>query len=303
MKTLGKIFLTFCFAITLTQCSSSPSRDISQVKLDDPGKEEVLYKRLLAAGIQESFISYLKQSPKFKLNTKYAQKNVLIAYGKNDYASFLKQPVPSEGIEFIKKNRSILMKEEGRFGVPKEIIVALMSVETRLGKNTGKENVPSVFLSIAMSDQPEVCESIIQDMEAAVKEKLRKRCKEKAEWAVAEIVSLQDMYVKKGFPVADLVGSFAGAFGMTQFLPSSYMRWAEDGDNNNITDLYDVDDAIYSVGNYLKTNGWGNDESQKKAALYHYNHSEEYVSTIMQLAKLITFTPRPTARHTQPKTN
>ena len=72
---------------------------------------------------------------------------------------------------------------------------------------------------------------------------------------------------------------------MSQFLPSSYLSWAVDGDSNGAIDLNDIDDAMYSVANYLKCNGWGKTTSQQRAAVYHYNNSNAYVDAVLTLAQ------------------
>ncbi len=87
--------------------------------------------------------------------------------------------------------------------------------------------------------------------------------------------------------VLRLRGSYAGAFGMPQFLPSSYLKWACSPDNVTRPDLDYEPDAIVSVANYLKGHGWkkGQTEEKSKKILWAYNHNTVYVETIMGVAE------------------
>ena len=83
-----------------------------------------------------------------------------------------------------------------------------------------------------------------------------------------------------------LKGSYAGAFGMAQFLPSSYLKWAVSRDGNSMPDLFAAQDAIYSVANYLKAHGYKyGDEEAIKHSIWSYNHSDVYVDTVLGAAR------------------
>jgi membrane-bound lytic murein transglycosylase B len=84
-------------------------------------------------------------------------------------------------------------------------------------------------------------------------------------------------------------GSYAGAMGICQFMPSNILTLAVDGDGNGSVDLFTHADAIASVANYLKKHGWkpGLNREQKFKAVYHYNHSKYYVNTVLDIAQLL----------------
>ena len=84
-------------------------------------------------------------------------------------------------------------------------------------------------------------------------------------------------------------GSYAGAMGIAQFIPSSILQLAKDGNKDGRVDLYNHTDAIASIANYLKHYGWHPGIDGKKAykVLYHYNHSSYYVDTLLMVAKLL----------------
>jgi len=75
-----------------------------------------------------------------------------------------------------------------------------------------------------------------------------------------------------------------GAFGFPQFLPSSYLVYAIDGDEDGTIDLFNSADAIYSTALYLHEVGWGKSRKSQFQALYAYNHEKEYVRTVLAYA-------------------
>ena len=81
-------------------------------------------------------------------------------------------------------------------------------------------------------------------------------------------------------------GSWAGAFGICQFIPSSYVRFAVDGNGDGVIDLFDFRDAVASIANYLKAHGWENGRLEaKRQAIYAYNHCDSYVDAVLAYAK------------------
>ncbi|HPU23830.1 MAG TPA: lytic transglycosylase domain-containing protein, partial [Candidatus Kapabacteria bacterium] len=86
-------------------------------------------------------------------------------------------------------------------------------------------------------------------------------------------------------PIGDIYGSWAGAFGIPQFLPSSYVKYAIDGNNDGVVDLFNLSDAVFSVANYLKSHGWGEMLSEQRKAIFAYNNSTAYVDAVMKLAE------------------
>ena len=83
-------------------------------------------------------------------------------------------------------------------------------------------------------------------------------------------------------------GSWAGAFGLPQFIPTTFINFAVDGNNDGKIDIFSVSDAVFSIGNYLRANGWRDDKSYKEKlkVIYTYNHSRLYCETVLKLAKI-----------------
>ena len=198
-------------------------------------------------------------------------------------------------LAFIDTYRDILDSAHRRYGVEPEMIAALMRTETQHGKVTGDYHVFSVFASTALLTQPDVLQQNLENAAELLKsdsseldeqtEYIRARSRKKADWALNELASLMKIEREGKLDAMSIYGSWAGAFGWSQFLPSSYLRRAVDGNGDGNVDLFTPADAIHSVANYLKAAGYvrGNTRRVKKA-LFNYNNSTPYVTSIMGLA-------------------
>ena len=83
-------------------------------------------------------------------------------------------------------------------------------------------------------------------------------------------------------------GSWAGAFGIPQFVPSSYVKYGADGNGDGAVDLYNLADALASMANYLRSFGWSDqDPVKKKEAVYAYNHCDNYVQAVFAYARAL----------------
>jgi membrane-bound lytic murein transglycosylase B len=145
---------------------------------------------------------------------------------------FLTKKRISQGKQFLKDNAVLLEKAEKEFGVPKEIISAIIGVETFYGKRQGNYRVLDSLSTLAF-DYP----------------------KRSLFWR-----ELKEFFVlsqEQGVNPGDLKGSYAGAMGYGQFIPSSYRAYAIDYDGDDKKDLWaNKADAIGSVANYFKRHGW-----------------------------------------------
>ncbi len=172
----------------------------------------------------------------------------------------------------IKRGRGVLArysdslkKVEQIYGVQKEIIVAILRVETNFGSATGKYPVLNSLTTLAVIEN------------------------RRSEWArkeIAELLSICNARQRDPFTIR---GSWAGAFGISQFIPSSYVNYAVDGDGDGAVDLLTMPDALASVANYLKSHGWAKGDPEGKwQAIYAYNHCDNYVRAIFTYAKALT---------------
>lgn len=137
------------------------------------------------------------------------------------------------GIDFWKKNADALARAEKKYGVPQEIIVAIIGVETRYGKHAGTYPVFDSLATLAFGYPP------------------------RASFFKTELEHFLLMAREENFEAANLLGSYAGAMGMPQFISSSFRRYAVDFDGDGKRDLWsNSTDAIGSVANYFRKHHW-----------------------------------------------
>jgi membrane-bound lytic murein transglycosylase B len=209
----------------------------------------------------DSLFSFSKLYPQIYKKYSSSKKKKKASY--NPYLNFLRTESIREGRQFLRSHWVFLSSVESRYGIPKEVIVALLRIESHLGKNKGKYQVFGVF------------NSMIYYGEARDSLKIKR--------AEKELISFLILCSLLGKNPLEVKGSWAGALGIPQFMPSSYLNFSVDGDGDGEIDLFDnKEDAISSIANYLKIHGWEEDSAK---AIYHYNHSSKYVKAILQYAK------------------
>jgi membrane-bound lytic murein transglycosylase B len=195
-----------------------------------------------------------------------------------------------EGFEFLKRYRPILETVESLYGVPVETLVAILYVESRFGSSTGRYRVFNVYSSLAVAEEPAHVATALNQLRArypgTTKAEIQRRANKKSTWAYEELKALLRIAYERGLDVHELKGSWAGAFGMPQFIPSSFLAYAVDGDRDGLVDLNSLTDAAASVGSYLKRHGWrqGLSRKQKAKVLRTYNNSSLYANTILAYA-------------------
>jgi membrane-bound lytic murein transglycosylase B len=144
------------------------------------------------------------------------------------------------GVRFWQDNREALARAQAAYGVPQEIIVGLIGVETIYGRQMGTFRVIDALATLAF-DFPQS----------------HPRAAERAEFFRSELEHFLILQSRMGGNPLEPLGSYAGAMGIPQFMPSSWMRHAVDFDADGKIDLSGSPaDAIGSVANYLKTFGW-----------------------------------------------
>lgn len=149
---------------------------------------------------------------------------------------FIKPERIEKGARFWADNKKTLEQVSREYGVPPEYIVAIIGVETYYGANVGRTTVIDGIATIAF-DYPR-----------------------RSEYFTGELEQFLLMAREEGFDPRQPVGSYAGAMGLGQFMPSSFRRWAVDQDGDGVRNLWEVDDAIGSVANYFRVHGWRSGE-------------------------------------------
>ena len=153
---------------------------------------------------------------------------------------FLTPTLIATGTEFWSKHADDLRRAEDRFGVPPEVILGILGVETNYGRNTGSFRAVDALTTAAFDGARR---------QAFFRDELR------------EVLLLAR---EKGEDALLIKGSYAGAVGLPQFMPSSYRKYAVDFDGDGHIDLRGSPaDAIGSVANYIKSYGWVAGEAPK----------------------------------------
>lgn len=186
---------------------------------------------------------------------------------------------------------------ENRLGVPASVVGAILHVETRCGSYTGNFVVLHRLARLAMANEPDnVLFNIRKHSNGApasevpeIERKARERARYLEETFYPEVLATFEIGRRLGIDPLGIRGSKAGAFGYPQFLPSSYLRFAIDGNGDGRVSLYEPADAIASAANYLAAHGWspGISTREQRRALWAYNRSDAYIDTVLHLADQI----------------
>ena len=204
------------------------------------------------------------------------------------HESVLRADVVAKAREFLSANRSLLEGVERDYGVPPEIVTAILTVETRLGENTGCNRAFTVLAGMALSRDLTVIEPYLWQSSFTEEERafLAEKAAERGDWAYDEFKALLRHAWHEGRDPLSFPSSIYGAVGMCQFMPSNVLVYGVDGDRDGDVDLFSVEDAVFSVGRYFQGHGWrkGLDLEAQREVVHAYNHSTIYVNTIMELA-------------------
>jgi lytic murein transglycosylase len=150
-----------------------------------------------------------------------------------DYMAFLTDETKVEqGRALLQKHAALLNSIERRYGVDKHAIVAVWGVESDYGQLKARFDLPTALATAACSGR-------------------------RASFFRGELIALLKIFQRGDIRREDMGGSWAGAFGHTQFIPTTYLRLAVDGDGNGNRDLVNsIPDALASTANFLKRAGW-----------------------------------------------
>jgi membrane-bound lytic murein transglycosylase B len=176
------------------------------------------------------------------------------------YKSILTPVSVRDGKSYVEHYTSVLSGAQRKYGIPREVIAGILRIESNFGRNVGRRRVINSLYSLYIL-VPKRKDFALRELGAFIS-----ICRENS-W---------DPYEVRGSPM--------GAFGFSQFLPSSYLVYAIDGDRDGTIDLFNSADAIYSTASYLHEFGWGKSRKSQIQALYAYNHEKEYVKTVLAYA-------------------
>ncbi len=161
----------------------------------------------------------------------------------------------ADGVQFAQDNWETLQRAQQDFGVPVEIVVAIIGIETNYGRNMGGYRVLDALATLGF-DYPRRLDFFRGQLE----EFLLLSCEERVKPFDADDACRRESSGKtlgSKVTIGDLVGSYAGAMGYGQFIPSSYRNFAIDYNDDGTRDIWNnTVDAIGSVAAYFKAHGW-----------------------------------------------
>tara|TARA_B100001248_G_scaffold226362_1_gene184320 strand:- start:4472 stop:5491 length:1020 start_codon:yes stop_codon:yes gene_type:complete len=222
------LILKIALTITFNSYSSETTFDIWKTNFK---------KEAIKAGISELVVNDIMSGAKFLPKVIEYDRYQPEFY--EDTFTYIKKRTSKKklkaGLKLYKKEKKIIDKVENEFEVEKELLLALMGIETNFGKYLGKMDIISSLATLSFD-------------------------KRRSDFFTKELLILLNLVDKKIIDKNILYGSWAGAFGNFQFMPRTIKNYAIDFNNNKIIELKDTEDSFASAANYLKKIGWKKNE-------------------------------------------
>jgi membrane-bound lytic murein transglycosylase B len=203
-----------------------------------PGAEEFAAKAAAEYDLDPQEVIELLQNARFKQSIVDAMSRPAEGKPWYDYRPiFITDKRINGGVEFWREHEALVAQAAEKFQVDPQIIVAIIGVETFYGRITGSYRVLDALATLSFY-YPDTGN-------------------DRSEFFSKELMQFIVLGNEEGLPLDDVTGSYAGAMGLGQFMPSSYREYAVDLDGDGRRDLWSsMDDVIGSVANYLHRHGW-----------------------------------------------
>jgi membrane-bound lytic murein transglycosylase B len=206
---------------------------------EHPGTDEFVKRAVSEYGLPEKEVRALLEQAEYKQSIIDAISRPAEGKPWHQYRPiFLTDRRISEGIDFWKENRELIASASKKFGVDEEIIVAIIGVETFYGRITGGYRTIDALVTLGFYYPTNLSS-------------------DRSPFFSSELLHYMQLASEEGLPADEITGSYAGAMGMGQFMPSSYREYAVDFDGDGSRDLWrSTADVVGSVANYLHRHGW-----------------------------------------------
>ena len=239
MKLINYIFIFIILSFTPSLADNQTGflvwkENFKKVALDNNISEKTFDKVMANVKFLPNVIKYDRYQPEFYEDTKtYISK-------RTSSKKF------SKGLNFYKENSNLINTIENQYNINKELLLALMGIETNFGTYVGKMDILSSLSTLSFDER-------------------------RSEFFSNELIILLRLIENNQIDYKTLYGSWAGAFGYFQFMPSTIKNYAIDYDKNGYIDLKNNNDAYASAANYLNKIGWKDDQP----CFYKINLSNE----------------------------
>jgi membrane-bound lytic murein transglycosylase B len=258
--------------------------------------EQDFFKELQTRLINDGFNTQLIKSIYADKKVYFESKGVSLYFLHNeaslDYNKMTKKTWIRKGKDYMREQAAALKKAQTQFGVDPHVITAIILVETKFGRYVGTRSIINTLSTMASLTEAQPREHL-WDMLPKARRYERNRYDQKADkkslWAYRELKAFLTYTRRHQIDPISVKGSYAGALGIAQFMPSNILAYGQDGNGDGRIDLFQDADAIASIASYLKHYGWKPGIDSKKAykVVYHYNHSKYYVNTVLKIAELL----------------
>lgn len=250
---------------------------------------EALKKRLVADGFAAEVIERIYARPEVFVESDGVARFFLHSEAKLNYDQFTTPESITRAKAYLAAHAELLARTEEIFRVEREVITAILLVESRLGTVTGGRLALNILSTLGALTDPVFQEDfyrILPSERRISRERYLERVQKRAEWGYRELKALLRYAAREGIDPAAIPASYAGAVGFAQFMPTNILAYGEDGDGDGRIDLFDHADAVASIANYLRRHGWrpGGDRERREKAIYAYNPSVYYVNAILAVA-------------------
>ena len=228
MKLINYILIIIILSFTTSLADNQASfltwkKNFKKIALQNDISEKTFDKVMANVKFLPNVIKYDRYQPEFYEDTKtYISKRT-------------SSKKVSKGIDFYEQNKNLINRVENLYNIEKELLLALMGIETNFGTYVGKMDILSSLATLSFD-------------------------KRRSEFFSNELLILLKLIENNQIDYKTLYGSWAGAFGFFQFMPSTMKNYAIDYDKNSYIDLKSNDDAYASAANYLNKIGWKDNE-------------------------------------------
>ena len=245
---ITKLFLLIFFLIFSNSLNASEKTfdewiiSFKKNALDEGISNETVNLVMSTAKFLPNVIKYDRYQPEFYEDTKtYISKRASNKKLKN-------------GLQLYYSNKKLINKVEKTFNVEKDLLLALMGIETNFGKYLGKMDIISSLATLSYD-------------------------KRRSKFFTNELITILKLVDNKIIDYKTLYGSWAGAFGNFQFMPTTIEKYAIDYDNNNKIELKSIDDSFASAAKYINMLGWDSNEPCFLSINLNDNIPNKYLNT------------------------
>ncbi len=286
-RALGFLWVSlflFCWALFPDIGTSDTKSDPHAVFFKD------VQTRLLQAGFNSIMLERLYGKPDVRFDAETVSLFFVHSEARLNYDQFTTWKAIRKARQYMEAYEKELQYAKAKYKVDPEVITAIALVETQLGTYLGRSLIFNALSTMAALTDPgarDILYNALPEKRRYSRAKFEKKAARKSKWAFAELVAFIHYTARENMETTRIKGSYAGAMGIAQFMPSNAYKLARDGNGNGRIDLFEHADAIASIANYLKYHGWKPGLSSKKRykTILHYNNSKYYANTVLKIAE------------------